>query len=153
MKLSEQIIQVAQSQLGVEEMPKGSNSGPQVDTYLKSVGLGEGFAWCMSFVYWCVSEACKKTGHQNLLTKTGGVLVQYNKCKDLHVTTPQPGDIFIMDFGKGVGHTGIVTKVLLNGNLETIEGNTNDDGSREGYEVCKRIRKTTACKGFLRPDL
>jgi hypothetical protein len=24
--------------------------------------------------------------------------------------------------------------------FETIEGNTNDDGSREGYEVCRRFR-------------
>jgi hypothetical protein len=24
--------------------------------------------------------------------------------------------------------------------FETIEGNTNDEGSREGYEVCHRVR-------------
>ncbi len=24
--------------------------------------------------------------------------------------------------------------------FETIEGNTNDEGSREGYEVCQRVR-------------
>lgn len=153
MKLSEQIIQVAQSQLGVQENPKGSNSGPEVEIYLKSVGLGKGFAWCMSFVYWVVQEACKKASHPNLLTKTGGVLVQWNNCQKLHVSNPQAGDIFILDFGKGIGHTGIVTKVLPNGTIETIEGNSNSDGSREGYEVCKHIRKISTCKGFLRPDL
>ena len=36
-------------------------------------------------------------------------------------------------------HTGIVTKV--EGKMvHTIEGNTNDEGSREGFEVCQRIR-------------
>jgi len=26
------------------------------------------------------------------------------------------------------------------GTIQTIEGNTNDEGSREGYEVCRRTR-------------
>jgi hypothetical protein len=36
-------------------------------------------------------------------------------------------------------HTGIVLEAN-NDFYHTIEGNTNDEGSREGYEVCKRIR-------------
>lgn len=153
MKLAQTILEVAHSQLGVEEIPRGSNSGPQVDAYLKSVGLGKGYAWCMSFVYWCTKEACLKAGATNLLKKTGGVLAQWNAKPELRVSTPQPGDIFIMDHGKGTGHTGFVSKVFPNGNIETIEGNTNDDGSREGYEVCRRIRTIKSCKGFLRADL
>jgi hypothetical protein len=51
-----------------------------------------------------------------------------------------------MDYGKGQGHTGFVVEVLSNGNLKTIEGNTNDEGSREGYEVCYRTRKQSKSK-------
>ena len=54
-----------------------------------------------------------------------------------------------MDFGKGLGHTGFVEKVEGNV-IHTIEGNTNDTGSREGYEVCRRTRKVEQCKGFIR---
>ena len=36
-------------------------------------------------------------------------------------------------------HTGIVVSADV-GTFETIEGNTNDAGDREGYEVCRRIR-------------
>ena len=36
-------------------------------------------------------------------------------------------------------HVGIVVRPLEEV-FETIEGNTNDDGSREGYEVCRRFR-------------
>ncbi len=36
-------------------------------------------------------------------------------------------------------HTGIVVQAK-NDFFHTIEGNTNDEGSREGYELCKRIR-------------
>ena len=39
------------------------------------------------------------------------------------------GMIFTMDFGGGAGHTGLVESVD-GGRLVTIEGNTNDDGSR-----------------------
>ena len=36
-------------------------------------------------------------------------------------------------------HTGLITEVH-DGYFITIEGNTNDEGSREGYEVCQRRR-------------
>ena len=104
----------------------------------------------MAFVFWCVLEASIQTKTKNRLKKTGGVLAQWNARPELRVVVPQPGDIFIMDYGKGLGHTGFVEKVLQNGKIQTIEGNTNDDGSREGYKVCRRVRSITTCKGFLR---
>lgn len=147
--LQKATLQKAISQIGVEEIPRGSNAGPAVEKYLKSVGLGKGYSWCMAFIYWCAKEASIEVGVLNPLFKTGGVLNMYNKKKELRVTTPQPGDIFIMDFGKGMGHTGIVEKVVGT-TLHTIEGNTNDEGSREGYEVCRRTRQTKTIKGYLR---
>ena len=53
-----------------------------------------------------------------------------------------------MDFGKGLGHTGFVERIDGT-SIHTIEGNTNDTGSREGYEVCRRIRKINTIKGFI----
>jgi hypothetical protein len=151
--LAEKTLQVAISQIGVEENPKGSNSGPQVDQYLRSVSLGPGFAWCMAFVYWCVNEACKQLEIVNPIMKTGGVLYQYRhtKCRTIPAKSWQavkPGDIFIMVFKNGNGHTGIVKKIE-NGIVYTVEGNTNDEGSREGYEVCERERALTSIAGFI----
>lgn len=154
-------IEVAISQIGKEEIPRGSNWGEHVKKYLASVNIGFPASWCMAFVYWCVEEAKVRikmggsAGLRNPLIRTGGVLKQWNeienqpfqpKCK---FTTPLPGDIFIMDFGKGLGHTGFVEKVEGDV-IHTIEGNTNDTGSREGYEVCRRTRKIKDCKGFIR---
>ncbi|WP_395049406.1 CHAP domain-containing protein [Flavobacterium sp.] len=147
--IGKKALEMAISQLGVQEIPKNSNAGPAVEKYLKSVGLGKGYAWCMAFMYWCTKEASAQLGLENPLFKTAGVIAMYNKEKDLVVTDPQPGDLFIMDFGKGQGHTGIVEKVEKN-IIHTIEGNTNDEGSREGYEVCIRQRKTNTIKAFLR---
>ena len=151
MNLAELALSIARSQNGVQEQPKNSNAGEAVEKYLKSVGLGKGFAWCMAFVYWSVKSASTQLNVENPLIKTGGVLKMWNDKKELRVTTPQPGDIFIMDFGKGVGHAGFVIALLPNGKLHTIEGNTNDEGSREGYEVAERKdRKVSSMKGFLR---
>lgn len=137
------LLEIAQSQIGVQEEPKGSNWGKDVKKYLNSVGINFPASWCMAFVYWCFKEAGLPA------IKTGGVLAAWNKGKQYRVLTPQPGDVFIMDYGKGLGHTGIIERVVGE-DLHTIEGNTNDTGSREGYEVCRRVRHFKKIKGYLR---
>ncbi|BFM42680.1 hypothetical protein CFS9_13210 [Flavobacterium sp. CFS9] len=149
-KLSEKTLQIAITQIGVQEVPKNSNAGADVEKYLKSVGLGKGYSWCMAFVYWCTVEASKQLNTSNTLQKTGGVLAMWNARPLLRVKVPQPGDIMILDYGGGLGHTGIVEKVVGT-KIHTIEGNTNDVGSREGYEVCRRVRELSKIKGFIRP--
>lgn len=153
MEIKELALEVAITQLDKQEDPKGSNWGHPVQDYLKSVGIGFPASWCMAFLYWCFDSASKTLGMSNPMFKTGGVLAQWNNRKENQLPKEyhdlQPGDIFIMDFGKGLGHTGIIEKIE-NGILQTIEGNTNDTGSREGYEVCRRTREQLKMKGFLR---
>jgi len=155
LNLGDRIISVARGQLGNAEIPRGSNWGKHVEKYLASVGITFPAAWCMGFVYWCVNEACKEAGIENKLFKSGGVLnVWSNTPKSMKHTTPKRGDIFIMDFGGGKGHTGIVASVEGN-RIQTIEGNSNDEGSREGYEVCRKPngRPISSIKGFIRLDI
>lgn len=150
MTLQEKALEIAVTQIGVEEAPGHKNTGKDVEKYLKSVGLGGGFSWCMAFVHWCFADAADKMGRKNPLFRTGGVLEQWRQRKvEFRALTPKPGDVFIMDYGKGMGHTGIVEKVDLD-IIHTIEGNTNDDGSREGYEVCRRTRPRNKILGYLR---
>lgn len=139
-------LEVAITQLGKRETPIGSNWGRDVKMYLASVGISFPASWCMAFVYWCFQQSGKTE-----LFKSGGVLNTWNRTDVAYRVKgePKPGDIFIMDYGKGLGHTGIVEKV--DGDLiHTIEGNTNDTGAREGYEVCRRTRKKSKIKGYLR---
>lgn len=145
------LISVAKSQVGNTEIPLGSNWGTHVKKYLLSVGINFPASWCMAFVYWCLDQACRTQGIINDFPKTGGVLKFLQLIdKSKIVITPQPGDIFIMDYGKGLGHTGIVIKT--DGTfIYTIEGNTNDSGSREGIEVCYKQRPITKIKAFIRP--
>ena len=52
----------------------------------------------------------------------------------------EPGDVFlVVNSSRDWTHTGII--IQRKGDwIETIEGNTNDEGSREGFEVCRRLR-------------
>lgn len=139
-----------------QENPKGSNWGHPVQDYLASVDIFFPASWCMAFLYWCFKDAAGQLGLQNPLIKTGGVLAQWHGQDPKHQVPVfqakvEPGDIFIMDLGHGLGHTGIVESFTPGGMLNTIEGNTNDTGSREGYEVVRKIRKPAGpIIGYLR---
>lgn len=152
MTLAQNSLDIAASQVGVCEVPKGSNGGPQVTQYLQSVGLNAGYPWCMAFVYWCVNKAANDMLLPNPMIKTAGVMMQWtlSKLRKLPKTSKgvMPGDIFIMIFSHGTGHTGFVEKIS-NGIIYTIEGNTNEDGSREGYEVARRQRPVSSVVGFI----
>lgn len=155
-KLSDAALAVAVSQIGKKEDPLGSNWGHPVQDYLASVDIHFPASWCMAFLFWCTAQAVKQLVAAgtatwipdlqscNPLATTGGVLNQWKTINPayrlLAGEAPQPGDIFIMDLGAGLGHTGMVESVDADGALHTIEGNTNDTGSREGIEVDRKIR-------------
>ena len=64
----------------------------------------------------------------------------------------KPGLVFILDFGGGHGHTGIVERVLDGGRLVSAEGNTNTDGSSNGVGVFRLERRKlndADLKGFV----
>lgn len=158
--LSEIVLAVAIGEIGVRESPLGSNRGPRVDQYIKATGLNPGgkHAWCMCFIYWCFEQAAKDLGVQNPCPKKAGVHMAWKAClnaaasgaKDVAVTAAKeaqkdpgkvrPGMVFFIDTGGGTGHVGFVAG-NSNGALETIEGNTNDNGSREGIGVFRRSRR------------
>lgn len=156
-----EVIRIANTQLGVREDPPNSNRGKDVGKYLKSVGLDANsghYSWCMAFVYWCFKEAFDHLGKPNPLVKTGGVLRQWNETKNKKIkkadainnpSLVKPGFVFIRNHGGGKGHTGIV--VAVNGGyIETIEGNSNNNGSREGVGVFRLTRKIASIEnGFI----
>ncbi len=163
--LLQKALDIAATQIGVLEHPLGSNRGPEVDTYLRSAGIDPTtghFAWCAAFVYFCFDQAAAALHRNNPLVKTGGVMAHWNGAgtrgipRITHAKARQnpslikPGHIFVIDLGSGLGHTGLVERVV-GGKLVTIEGNTNDNGSREGIGVFRReSRKIEGIsKGFI----
>src|SRR5262245_2416820 len=55
-------LSFASGEIGTLEKPIGSNRGPRVDQYLRSVGLNPeqgSFPWCAAFLYFCFQEAAR----------------------------------------------------------------------------------------------
>lgn len=152
-------LEIARTKIGVRELT-GNNDGPEVEAYLKCVGLGKGFSWCMAFVVYCFQEAAKQLGVKCPLIATGGCMDQWRHM--LHaagvvtIKNPQagdarPGDIFIIDLGNDKGHTGIIEDyATVHGEAPTVEGNTNDNGSANGDGVYERSRVVAKLAGLIR---
>lgn len=123
-----------------QEVPKGSNRGPRVEAYLASCGLGGGYAWCAAFVYWCVLKAGFTPKIQARSAAGVTEWVKTAKACNAIIDKPKRGCLFAYT-KEGHTHIGFVRGVHESaGQFLTVEGNTNDDGSREGYEVAKRDR-------------
>lgn len=126
----------------------GENAGPWVRIYARG-NEGVEWPWCAGFVSFILRQAYAEGGQKPPLSYTLSCDVLGQESHKLGKFVPlmkrdnhlKPGDIFLLR-GQGENdymHTGIVT-VVGEESFGTIEGNTNDDGSREGYKVCRRTR-------------
>ena len=148
--LRAEVLKVAAAEVGVREIPLGSNTGPRVNQYLDAVGVAPGQPWCMAFVFWCFKQAAAARGVSNPVPRNGSVI----HCWQLAQSQPGtnvvpaekanadpslvlPGMVFFIDTGAEHGHAGFVVDVVV-GTLVTIEGNTNSAGLREGIGVFQR---------------
>jgi hypothetical protein len=148
--LGEMVVKYARQHL--QQQPRemgGQNRGPWVRLYMDG-NEGNQWAWCAGFVCFILKQACKsldvplpfkKTYSCDILAaqakEKGIFLAEKNIEKPSQIT---PGSIFLnRRTSTDWVHTGIVMEAEEE-IFHTIEGNTNDEGSREGYEVCRRIR-------------
>lgn len=131
-----------------------SNLGPWVRAYMDGHD-GSNWPWCMGFVQTILDQAFSTLGkdYRAVMVQAWGCdtvgefgkknkrLLSYETIKDNPAASVKPGDAFLIRKKEGYGwrHTGLVESVAGTV-LHTIEGNTNDEGSAEGYEACKRNR-------------
>lgn len=151
------VLQVAKVHLKAHPREVGGqNRGPWVRYYMHG-NEGESYPWCCGFVTSVVRQALACLGYDVNDQKNGFPyvvsctrLVEIATDRGWITTAPMPGDIFCIRSGGIYNHTGLVTSVnQVTKAIGTIEGNTNDEGSREGYEVCSRIRAMSD-KAFIR---
>jgi hypothetical protein len=131
------VIGTAASQLGVSEV--GTNSGPQVDTYLAAAGAGGGNPWCAGFVTWVLEQ----NGHEMPGEGWAAVATWVQAAGEgehglslVSAEEAQPGDIVAFDWGGGGdygsdGHIGFLDSPVNDGAFETIEGNSGDAVSKQ----------------------
>jgi CHAP domain len=125
-------------ELGQVESPPGSNNSPRIAMYRAATAGAPGPGpWCAYFVSWAAKEAGmplfdRGQGHGSVdhlyewAKRTG-------RAMPVGSGTPRPGDLIVWD-----EHIGVVEKVLPDGTIQTIEGNSSDrvarrlHGPREG---------------------
>lgn len=126
------LIRLAEKELGVREL-SGKNDGPRVELYLRHVGLKKGYAWCAAFVSWLHGQA----GYAKPRSAWSPDLFPASR----RCINAQPAAVLGIYFPalKRIAHVGLVTGIRDDW-VESIEGNTNAAGSREGDGVYRRLR-------------
>ncbi|WP_062056089.1 CHAP domain-containing protein [Aquimarina longa] len=127
------------SQIGVRET--GANMGIHVAKYLKSVGLKEGYAWCAGFVSWCYQNAGIQTPKSAWVPSYAikGKRIYHRGKYEFKI--PQKGDVFMIWSTQlnRPAHIGFIDQ-WKDQWVITVEGNTNNNGSREGDGVYRKRR-------------
>lgn len=142
---------VAVANVHLAEHPRetgGDNRGPWVRLYMDG-NEGPAWFWCAGFVTFLMRQAAELLdvkmpieGSMSCDTlaaqaKNAGIFLSEANATPEKIT---PGSIFLVRrTASDWTHTGIVTRADTEV-FGTIEGNTNDDGNRNGYEVCARKR-------------
>lgn len=151
------LLTEARATLGTKE-EGGKNRGHQIDLWNRDAGAAIGSPWCASWVYGQFKVACAVFGVPNPCPLTAGALKMWHLAPEsARRPLPAPGDVFVLDTGDpgGFGHVGLVEAVSPDNNtLTTLEGNTNEEGSRDGNAVARHTWKPYSGKrgrlvGFL----
>ncbi len=131
----------------------GANRGPWVRVYMDGAD-GADRPWCAGFVSFLILQAAWHAGVPEPIggsvscdtlsreARTDGRFVSGRQVVDgtTSVEALPRGSLFVhRKDDSGWNHVGVII-AAMGSVMETIEGNTNDGGSREGIEVCRRIR-------------
>lgn len=145
------ITEIYTRNIGVREVPKGSNWGPSIKVYLNSVGVKAPAPYCAAFVHFCLSKA----GIPNTITAWSPTAHNSKNIvyfKNIWSKDPEPGDVFTLWFPKfrRIAHTGFFDSKVNNSIYKSVEANTNEAGSRDGDGVYRKYRSFKATYSITR---
>lgn len=142
----------------------GANKGAAIQKYFDADGYDpngkkpgdDGYAWCASFICYLFQEAMRGGNYTFARPTTPGAfafsawsLSQDNSVKTYSKPIPRvlAGDLCIWDYS----HISIaVTDADEDGYFQSVEGNTNDAGSREGDGVYQKLRHMGRLRNTIR---
>lgn len=152
------MVNIAKKYLGQQE--KSGNMGfkdPSFDKLMKDVGHREGEPWCCYFTEMVAKQAYPSNFDDLDKYFSGSTIQTFSNFKaagyTIHIN-PEVGDLVIFQNYKNgkkqwSGHAGIVSSIVGPKVFKSIEGNTNNEGGREGYMVAEKLRKMVTVKTGL----
>lgn len=175
-----EVVRIAKETVGEREATR--NRSALIDRMVSLVGLDPSgrHPWCMAAIYWWHWRAAENLGGTTSCPRTAGAVKSWHLAEKTGALTFRPhhvlsgalplapGDQFIRvrngrpgDVQKALqgrlrpGHTGLVSHVDADGTVHTIEGNTNEAGSREGDGVYEKTMDlhSDVLVGFVRHEL
>jgi len=157
--IADKIVELAAKEVGIREVPVNSNRGKRVQQYQAATWLeGTGWPWCAAFICWLVREALPSANppkgfkrpetagawdFENWATKMAGKGVERFEAGSKPI---RPGDILVFTFS----HIGLAEKAESRGSVQTIEGNSDASGSREGGGVYRQARRLSQIREVIR---
>ena len=138
--------------IGVREAT-GRNDGAEVERYLASVGLRRGAPWCAAFVSYCLQKggytrAPRSGWSPTYFAPLGRYLYKGDALALGDSTRVYIFGVYYPRLGR-IAHVGFVeplTRLVPRGYILTVEGNSNDNGSREGVAVVRKLRPLRTVK-------
>jgi len=137
-----EVARVLRNEIGVREIGR-SNTGPRVREYQAATTLGgTNWPWCAALLAFgfktALGEALARTVW--LPSASCDDILDWARRRGIVSSDPAPGCAgLVMASRNDATHIFLVSEVRASG-VVTIEGNSNDEGSREGYEVCSNRR-------------
>ena len=129
----------------------GQNCGPWVRLYARG-NEGRSWPWCAHFVTFIMRQAAETLGVDSPIKGSGSCDTLTAQAREADRFIPgrelnknkasvlRTGGLFLIRrTSTDWVHTGFLTRMEPKF-FHTVEGNTNDEGSREGFEVCRRTR-------------
>lgn len=160
-KLPSEIVRIARLEIGTEEVD-GTNCGVRVNEYKAATWLDstKPWPWCAAFVCWVVRRALIEAEVKETRTfkrpRTAGAWDMENwslkQDKSTWLKKPHDGDIAAGDIVVfRFSHIGFAVDAPdEQGYVLTVEGNTDQVGSREGGGVYLKRRHVSAIRSRIR---
>lgn len=162
--LPERVASIAEGFVGRSESPLGSNRGTEIQEFFDAdnydpngIKPGDsGYAWCAAYVCRVVQLAMRGSEWTFRRPRTPGAWAfeEWSLSQDRSTRTLKPagediqrGDIVVFR----TSHIGIALSAPdKHGMVQTVEGNTNDAGGREGVAVLRKRRHFSSFRSRIR---
>lgn len=146
--LQNKIVRRAMLDVGICEMPPGSNRSTRINEYVAAVGSPLGSFWCAAAVAAWFREAGAKT--PKIEAGSCDPWVHWAKKNGYWYREPKPGYAVVYGTGDDAQHIGVVVRVTPI--LMSVEGNTSLGGyNRNGVAVDLKEVATSRVLGYIAP--